>query len=316
MKDTSFSHRADGGIALHVHGFAPESAPRAVLHVVHGMAEHGGRYARLAESFTQHGFVVYAHDHRGHGRSVASPAELGHIAERDGFMCMVEDAHAVNRAIAERHPGLPIVLLGHSMGSFVAHASMIRHPEDFVGVALSGSNGEPPLIARLGRIVARAERLRVGGRGVSGVLRALSFGGFNKKFAPNRTAFDWLSRDEHEVDKYVADPLCGFDCDVQLWIDLLDALDRIVFAKENRARIPKSLPVYLLSGDRDPVGDMGAGVRRLQGLFASEGMRDLTCTLYPGARHENLNETHRDQVTSDLLAFAERVVAASSAKAA
>jgi alpha-beta hydrolase superfamily lysophospholipase len=306
MSDASFTHRVPDGTNVHVHGFAPD-APRAVLHILHGMGEHGARYARLAATMNDAGFAVYAHDHRGHGRSVANPADLGHLGDEDGFLAMVRDAHAVNRAIAAKHPGLPIVMLAHSMGSFVAQVMLFSYPDDFVGCALSGSSGAPPLLAKAGRVAARVERARLGKRGKSPLLTALTFGDFNKKFAPNRTDFDWLSRDQAEVDKYIADPLCGFASSTQSWIDLLDALDTIVHEPSSQARIPKDMPVYLFAGDKDPVGDMGAGVRKLHDEYRRAGLVDLAITLYPNARHETLNETNRDQVTADLLAFARRV---------
>lgn len=305
MSDASFTHRTPDGKNLYVYGWVP-SAPKAVVQILHGMGEHAGRYARVAEALNAEGFAVYAHDQRGHGRTAAK-ADLGHIGDHDSFLAMVRDAHAVNRAIAEKHPSLPIVLFAHSMGSFVAQAMLFSYPDDMVGCALSGSSGEPPLIAKAGRAVARLERARQGKRGFSPILRALSFEDFNKNFAPNRTSADWLSRDEAEVDKYVADPLCGFPCTNQSWLDLLDALDTIVHVPANQARIPKDKPVYLFSGDRDPVGEMGESVRRLYAAYRRAGLVDLSMTLFPGARHETLNETNRDEVTRGLVAFARRV---------
>lgn len=305
MADASFTHRTEDGTDVYVHGWSTP-APKAIVHVLHGMGEHGARYARLAALLNDAGFAVYAHDHRGHGRT-ARPEDLGHLADDDGFGALIRDAHAVNRAIAAKHPGLPIVLLAHSMGSFVGQALLFAHPDDFVGCALSGSSGSPPLIARAGRIVARLERIRQGKRGKSLLLRALSFDDFNKKFAPNRTRFDWLSRDHKEVDLYVDDPLCGFASTNQTWVDLLDALDTLVHVPENQARIPKDKPIYLFAGDKDPVGEMGASVKRLFAAYRAQGLTDVTLRLYPNARHETLNETNRDEVMADFLAFARRV---------
>lgn len=309
MKDASFVHRAADGTPIHVHGFLPDERVHAVLQIAHGMAEHGARYARLAAAFTGAGFAVYAHDHRGHGKSVPRGHAPGHVADARCFDVMLADTHAVNRDVAKRHPGLPIVFLGHSMGSFVAQALLFTHPKDVVACALSGSNGRPGPLARAGRAVARVERLRLGPLGHSPLIRALSFDEFNKAFEPNRTRSDWLSRDPAEVDRYEADPLCGFDCDVQLWMDFLDALDASVHRRSNQERVPRDMPIYLFAGDRDPVGEFGAGVRRLYDEYRRVGIRDLTIKLYPGARHETLNETNREQVTNDMLAFAKRAVA-------
>lgn len=311
MKDASFVLPVHAGPELHVYGFVPDDRAVGVLQILHGMAEHAGRYARLAQAFTDAGFAVYAHDQRGHGKSIPRGHAPGHVADSDGFGRLVEDAHEVNRAIANRHPSLPIVLLGHSMGSFVSQALITAYPKDVVGVVLSASNGAPPPIARAGRLIARAERLRLGPLGKSPLIRAMSFDDFNKKFAPNRTKNDWLSRDPAEVDKYEADPLCGFDVDVQFWVDFLDALDTRVHDPENQKKIPKEMPILLVAGDKDPVGDFGKGVRRLHEEYRRAGIRDLTLTLYPGARHEVLNETNRDQVTAEVLSFAKRVAASS-----
>lgn len=310
MRDASFEHIVAGGPNLHVHVFLPDERPIAVLQILHGMAEHAARYARLAQSFTDAGFAVYAHDQRGHGKSIPRGHAPGHVADQGGFDALVADAHEINRVIANRHPGLPIVLLGHSMGSFVAQALIYTHPRDAVGVILSASNGAPPPIARAGRLIARAERFRLGPLGKSPLLRKLGFEDFNKHFAPNRTPSDWLSRDPAEVDKYVCDPLCGFEVDVQFWVDLLDALDGPVHDPANQQKIPREMPILLVAGDKDPVGDFGKGVRRLHEEYRSAGVRDLTLRLYPGARHEVLNETNRDEVTNDILAFAKRVAAA------
>lgn len=309
MKDANFEQTVAGGVSLFVHGWLPEGRTVGVLQVIHGMAEHGARYARLAKAFTDAGFAVYAHDQRGHGRSIPRGHAPGHVADRDGFDALVADAHEINRNLANKHPGLPIVLLGHSMGSFVSQALLFTHPRDFVAAILSASNGAPPPIARAGRLVARMERMRLGALGKSPLLRALSFDDFNKKFAPNRTKSDWLSRDPAEVDKYEADPLCGFDVDVQLWLDLLDALDTSVHDPENQKKVPRELPILLVAGDKDPVGDFGKGVRRLHEEYRKAGVRDLTLRLYPGGRHEILNETNRDEVTNDILSFAKQAAA-------
>ncbi|MBW1875832.1 MAG: alpha/beta fold hydrolase, partial [Deltaproteobacteria bacterium] len=188
------------------------------------MAEYGARYARLAQALATAGYTTYAHDHRGHGKSVPEGTPPGHMADNDSWNRIVEDAHGVNREIAKRHPGVPIIVLGHSMGSFVLQQLLFEHPNDMVAAALSGSNGKPPAIAMIGKLVARIERVRVGKRNPSPVMQKLTFDEYNKAYAPARTEFEWLSRDPEEVDKYVADPLCGFAVSTQVWIDMLRAL--------------------------------------------------------------------------------------------
>jgi alpha-beta hydrolase superfamily lysophospholipase len=297
MPGTRFLIDRDDGAKILVYRWAPDGAARAVVQISHGLAEHGGRYARLAEALNGAGYIVYASDHRGHGPS-AAPADLGHFADSDGWRKCLDDLWAVNRRIAADLPGAKIVFLGHSMGSFFGRQFIAEHGEALAGAILSGSDGSPPAIAEVGRLIARFERWRLGGRGHSAILRKMMFDDCNKPFQPSRTDFDWLSRDPKEVDKYVADPLCGFPFSVQLAIDLLDSL-RASVSPAMIARIPKSLPIYIFSGERDPVG------QNLQGLIAAyrgAGL-NVTAKIYPDARHETLNEINRDEVTKDLIAW-------------
>jgi alpha-beta hydrolase superfamily lysophospholipase len=188
------------------------------------------------------------------------------------------------------------------LGSYVAQAFLIDHVAEIQATVLSGSNGKPPPIATIGRVLSRLERMRIGERGTSRLLTNLSFGAFNKQFAPNRTAFDWLSRDNAEVDKYVADPLCGFPVSTALWVDLLDSLAAISKPKL-QTRIPKDLPVYIFAGALDPVSEKTRGLAQLVAAYRAAGLKDVTHRFYPEARHETLNETNRDEVTRDLVSW-------------
>ena len=308
MKSADFSFQTVDGANIQVRGWVIER-PKAIVQVLHGMAEHSARYARLARALADAGYSTYAHDHRGHGQSVPEGGSPGHMADSDGWNRIVEDAHGVNREIAKRHPHVPIIILGHSMGSFVLQQLLFEHPNDMIAAALSGSNGKPPPIAVLAKLIARIERARVGKRRPSPVLQKLTFEDYNKAFAPNRTEFDWLSRDPEEVDKYVADPLCGFAVSTQVWIDMLAALDRISNPR-NVAKVPKGMPIYLFAGARDPVGDYGKGVKRLREAYKRAAIFDVRLKLYPDARHEVLNETNRQEVTNDLIAWLDEIVAA------
>ena len=214
---------SDDGRMIYVYSWLPDDTPpRAVIHIAHGLAEHAGRYARLAEALTGAGYAVYANDHRGHGRTAHTDEDLGYFAGSDGWMRVVRDLDQMIATERDMHPGLPCILMGHSMGSFLTQTIMYACGDSIDAAVLSGSNGKPGGLAALGRLIARAERLRLGKHGHSKLIANMSFGAFNKAFKPNRTDFDWLSRDPAEVDKYVADPLCGFEATVQLWIDLFD----------------------------------------------------------------------------------------------
>ena len=302
MPGSEFEFRAEDGQALLARRWLPEGRARAIVQIAHGLAEHSARYARLAAALNAAGYAVYANDHRGHGPKAAA-ADLGHFGDQGGWDKVVGDLWTLNRLIAEEQPGARIVFLGHSLGSFLGRGFIAEHSDALAGAALSGSNGKPPAIATLGRLIARAERLRLGKRGKSQVIFQMWFGDFNKAFNPARTAFDWLSRDEKEVDAYVADPLCGFPFTTQLAIDVLDALPRVTSA-ESLAAIRKDMPIYVFSGERDPVGT------NIQGLIAdmkAAGFTKLATRLYAGARHETLNETNRDEVTRDLIAWLDGV---------
>ncbi|HEV2547665.1 MAG TPA: alpha/beta hydrolase [Stellaceae bacterium] len=308
MEATSFTLRAADGVEIFVRRWAPEAAPKAVVQIAHGLAEHGGRYARLAGGLTGAGYIVYASDHRGHGRTAARADDLGFFAARDGWATVLGDLWQVTQRIAGDHPERPMVLIGHSMGSFMAQQIISEHGDAFAGVVLSGTGGKPSALAAAGRLIARLERLRLGARGRSQLLQAFSFGAFNKPFAPARTPFDWLSRDAAEVDKYIADPLCGFPASVQLWIDLLDALGEVT-SPRRQARIPKRLPIYVIAGSNDPVGENTKSVRQLLEAYRAAGLERVTHRFYDGARHEVFNETNRDNVTRDLVQWLDGAVA-------
>ncbi len=301
MPASEFTLRADDGQSLLARRWLPEG-PRAIVQIAHGLTEHSGRYARLAAALNAAGYGVYANDHRGHGPRT-SPADLGHFADEGGWDKVVGDLWTLNRLIAAEQPGTPIIFIGHSLGSFLGRGFIAEHSDALAGAALSGSSGRPPTIATLGRLIAREERLRLGKRGKSDPVLQMWFGEFNKPFRPARTAYDWLSRDEKEVDAFVADPFCGFPFTTQLVIDVLDALPRVT-SRESLARVRKDLPIYVFSGERDPVG------ANIQGLIAdlkAAGFTKLTTRIYPGARHETLNETNRDEVTRDLIAWLDGV---------
>jgi len=297
--------RASDGVDLATYRWQASGSPRAVMLIAHGMAEHAARYDAFASFLATHGIEVEAHDHRGHGRTAGSAADLGFFAEENGWQRVVDDVKERLVDLRARHPGLKLILFGHSMGSFVSQQVLYEAPHLVDAAILSGSNGRPLRIASLGKLVARLERLRLGKHGRSALLAKLSFGPFNKRFAPNRTDFDWLSRDTAQVDAYVGDPLCGFGCTTQFWIDILDALP--ILAKEkNRDRVPEALPILIFSGDEDPVG---VNLSELVKGYRGNGMTHVAVNLYSGGRHEMLNEINRDQVHADVLTWIEAFLA-------
>ncbi|GAA1094200.1 alpha/beta hydrolase [Kitasatospora arboriphila] len=279
-----FTFRSEDGLQIHVHAWAPDGPPRGLVQISHGMGEHAARYDHFARALTRRGYAVYADDHRGHGLTVSHVP--GHLGD-DGWNRLVDDMVALSELIQRRHPGLPLVLVGHSLGSFAAQQYVLGHSELLAGVALSGTAALDRLMAHL----AEAD---------GDVMDA-----FNSAFEPARTPGDWLSRDEAQVDAYLADPLCGFTLDDQGMSDLAAAGERL----STPTTVRPDLPVYVAVGDRDPLNrDLELSdlvVRR----YRDAGIEDITYRVYPGARHEILNETDRETVEADLVEWIERVTA-------
>ena len=305
MNHTTFWLTANDRSRLYVNQWLPDGTPKALVMLSHGMAEHSGRYARLAQALCGAGYGLYALDQRGHGRT-ADEGTLGLFAEQDGWNKVVGDLASLNQHIGQHQPGLPIILLGHSMGSYIAQAYLLHHSASLDGAILSGSNFQPPALYRAARQIARLESWRQGPDGRSALIEWLSFGSFNKAFTPTRTAFDWLSRDPAEVDKYVADPLCGFRCCNRLWIDLLTGLEQIS-RPSNLAQIDPGLPILVMGGECDPVSE-GKRLKSLANALREAGCRNLQLTIYPQARHEVFNETNRDEVTADVLTWLDQAL--------
>lgn len=301
------------GASLFVRHWRPEGPVRGILQVLHGMGEHSARYARLAGFLAEHGWATVCHDHRGHGQTPTSDADRMFLAEERGLDVVADDARQVSLQARDWHPDVPHLLFCHSMGGYIGQILLLAH-DDYQGAVLSGiSLNTGPLIAVLTR-VARFERWRLGARRPSPLLQRLSFGDFARKIPDRRTDFDWLSTDPAEVDAYIDDPRCGEPATTGLWVDLTTAFERLD-KPEQLARIRQDLPIRILAGGDDPVHDGGKGFRALVALYRQRGFDDLSETLYPGKRHELLNEVGRDDIMKELLAWMERVAPAPDATA-
>lgn len=284
-----------------------EQAPRGVIQIAHGMTESGKRYERFAKALVEEGYYVYANDHRGHGRSASSQEKLGHLDRNDGRH-MVEDMKLLSTYIQEQHSGVPFILFGHSMGSFLSQMYIALYGSILDGVVLCGSNGPRGPELHAGKWASDLITKWKGIEHRSQFIDSLAFGSFNKKFKPSKTKYDWLSRDADEVQKYIDDPFCGYICTVGFYYELFHLLQQI-HRPEITARIPKDLPVLIIAGDKDPVGNFGAGVRKLEQLYTEQlKLKDVKTIIYPGARHELLNETNRDEITSDCIAWFNELV--------
>lgn len=288
-------HQIQTYVWLHKH-------PKAWIHIFHGMAEHAKRYDQFAQALVSQGFNVVAHNHRGHGSSKTTT--LGQFAEQDGWSKVLNDLETVREEICDNadSESLPYYIFGHSMGSFIAQSYLTGPARKIDGLMLSASNHQNVLLSLAGKLVANIEAKRLGQNSPSKLLQFLSFGSFNNHFKPNRTEYDWLSRNPDEVDKYVADPLCGFACSVSLWQDFLGALVPL-FSPGTLAKIQKNVPLLILGGDQDPVGHMGKGLNKLAKAYQTSGQNKVSFKLYAGARHELLNENNHTQVTQDILTW-------------
>ncbi len=288
---------ANDGIPVKVREWTPNVAePRALIQLVHGMGEHIARYEPFARYLADLGFVVFGNDHLGHGQTARTPEEIGHFADHHGWDDLVEDMRTLMAIERDRYPGLPCFLYGHSMGSFLARTYVIRHPDIHLdGMLLSGTNFMPRIATTVGLTLFSASRLLFGPRSRPVRLDKMIFGGYNRLFAPERTPRDWLTRDHAIVDMYMGDPLCGFVFTSAAFQDLMRGLIEIV-RKDRIQQMDPALPVFLLCGEFDTVGGCGEGVRLTAEAFTKAGLRRPDVRVFPGARHEILNETNRDEV--------------------
>ena len=290
---------ADGKTPIHAVEWLPEGQARAVLQISHGVSEYILRYEPFAEYLTAQGFAVAGHDHLGHGQSVAEGSARLYFGPRGSWNWVVDDIDQRRNLAKAKFPQVPYFLMGHSMGSFLARTYLIRYPGAVDAAIIMGTGQMSPAIIAGGKAVAAEEARRVGEDQTSSLVDKLAFGAYNKRFAPNRTGFDWLSLNQDNVDRYMADPLCGGNATIGLFREMLGGLSFIA-KPENLKRMNLNIPVLFISGEMDPVGDCGKGVKRAFESFRKAGVRDVSLKLYPELRHEILNETCRETVYEDI----------------
>jgi alpha-beta hydrolase superfamily lysophospholipase len=289
LDEQAFDFAGLGGVRIAGYRWSDGRPARVVIQIAHGMAEYARRYRPLIERLVQAGAVVYANDHRGHGATAGSIEALGDFGP-GGYDAMSEDMAILTRRARAGHPDLPLILIGHSMGSFAAQAYVLDHADLIDGLVLSGSTALDELVK------ARA-----------------TFETLNTPFEPARTPFDWLSRDEAQVDAYIADPLCGFPAKADQ-VRSPEMAQRLA-DPERLKRIDPDLPINLLAGDEDPLNGHLAHLHTLAARYRAAGIKDLTCDFYPGGRHEMFNETNREEVIRNLQAWIDRVAARGSRRA-
>ncbi len=308
MFTIQFNLAAKSGASLNVFHEPAKDVARGVITINHGLAEHAARYGRFAKALSAAGYHVYAHDHRGHGATTAPGVSLGSFAKQDGWQRVLDDTQDVRQHAKAKHPGLPLALFGHSMGGLIAMNSALRNPEGIDALAVWNANFSAGLLGRAGQAILAVERMLLGSDVPSAILPKLTFQDWAKKETSGRTGFDWLSRDPEEVDKYVADPLCGWDASVGMWQDVV----KLIFAgadDRNFSRLSKNLPIHLRGGGHDPATDFAKATKNLSDRMKAMGFANVTTTIGPDNRHECLNDINRGEVTSNFIGWLDRILA-------
>lgn len=301
FKDFYFNS-STGKNKIHARMCVPDAEPRAIVQIIHGIAEYIGRYDEFMSFLADNGIIAVGTDHLGHGKSIESEEQTGFFAYDNGWDYVVRDEEVLRLAMHENYPELPIIVFGHSMGSFMTRTVLIRYPDAFNAAIISGTGNQGAALVNGGLFMGNLVTGLRGAHHYSKFLNNLAFGSYNKIYENPKTEYDWLSRDEANVQKYIDDPLCGFIPSCSLFRDMMTGV-KFITNKKNLTAMNKDMPVYFMSGDMDPVGECGKGVQKAYNNFLEAGMKDVSIKLYPGGRHEMLNEINKDEVYADILAW-------------
>ena len=301
FKDFYFNS-STGKNKIHARMCVPDAEPRAIVQIIHGIAEYIDRYDEFMSFLADNGIIAVGTDHLGHGKSIESEEQTGFFAYDNGWDYVVRDEEVLRLAMHENYPELPIIVFGHSMGSFMARTLLIRYPDAFNAAIISGTGNQGAALVNGGLFMGNLVTGLKGAHHYSKFLNNLAFGSYNKIYDNPKTEYDWLSRDEANVQKYIDDPLCGFIPTCSLFRDMMTGV-KFITNKKNLTAMNKDMPVYFMSGDMDPVGECGKGVQKAYNNFLEAGMKDVSIKLYPGGRHEMLNEINKDEVYTDILAW-------------
>jgi len=304
MKKHIYFPSSDGKTKLHGVIWEPDCAPRAIVQIAHGMVEYVERYEAFAEFLNEHGILVAGNDHLGHGWSYTEEKNKGYFAEEKGDIVPLQDLHRLTLLMQKKYPDIPYFLFGHSMGSFFARRYLCMYPNEIDGAIICGTGWQPKAVLEGALAIVKAGKLLKGDHHRCKIVDKLAFGSMNQHFEPAKTSKDWLSRNTDAVEKYIADERCGFIFTLNgyrtLFRNMLLAQDM-----ELLQRMDEDLPVLFISGEDDPVGDFGKGVKKAVNAFRTSGMENVECILYPECRHELINELNKDEIFQDVLEWLE-----------
>lgn len=290
------------GAKLNLHIALPPSAPKGVIIICHGLAEHAGRYREFMAALAEAGFAAYAPDHRGHGSTSVPGTDPRTFARENGAQLVLDDVDAVRREASLRHPDIPVVVFGHSMGGMIAINHAMDHPSDLAGLIVANSDLRGGALILAARAILAWERFRKGSDAADTIIKSITIDAWNRQVGDGRTEADWLSRDRQKVDEFVADPQCGWSPTVSMWRDIFRFIEG--GADDRRlARLPADLPVLLIGGGKDPATRNAKATRELHQRMIRRGMTDVTVRINEADRHETLNELDRDEAIADIISW-------------
>ena len=300
IKNEFYYPSADGKTQIHAVEWKPETEIKGVIQIAHGVTEYILRYENFAEFFTQKGFVVVGNDHLGHGQSIAPNGKPMYFGPNGSWNFVVKDIDTCKQMTKKKYPNVPYMILGFSLGSFLVRTYLIDYAQEPLdGAIIMGTGYIPNFKIAIAKMMANKEAKKVGEENTSPVIKSLTFETYNKLFKPNRTAFDWLCSNEEALDEYIKDPLRGEDYSAGLFREMLTGMQYTAELK-NIQKMNKKIPIFLLSGDKDPVGEFGKGVIKTHEIFKKAGIEDVEIKLYPNLRHDILHEKCKDTIYNDI----------------
>lgn len=307
-KEEFYFPSRDNQTQIHAIRWIPESQKLVcIVQIVHGMAEYVNRYDEFARFLTERNILVTGEDHLGHGQSIRTDKNPGYFCEQDPATVVVRDVHRLKKLTQELYPGIPYFIFGHSMGSFITRNYICRYGSGIDGAIICGTGMQPGALVSMAKLIVNIQRIFMGDNHISNFLDMITFGAYNKRIENPRTSKDWLTKDEEMVDRYLKDSLCGFTFTVNGFRTLFELISRMQ-KKKNLQKIPLTLPVLIISGGDDPVGDYGRGVKATYNSLENIGMKKLSMKLYATDRHELLNETDRESVYEDVRNWLEEMI--------